>query len=279
MQPYVFAGGTAVLSGAASGIGRALAFDLAARGSHLALIDRDEGGLRTLVARLRPGHPELRISAHPFDLSRTDEIPALADAVLREHPRVTLLVNNAGVALGGAFTQISEGEFDWVLDINFRAVVALTRAFLPALRSGLDSHLVNVSSLFGLMGPAGQSAYSASKFAVRGFTEVLRHELPPLGVGVTAVHPGGVRTNIARNARVGGGVSAAEAQAGQREFERLLRLDPAKAATIILRGVEHRQTRVLIGNDARVLDLLARLLPGSYGRGLTVLTRLAGGSR
>ncbi|WP_019587857.1 SDR family NAD(P)-dependent oxidoreductase [Deinococcus apachensis] len=279
MQPYVFAGGTAVLTGAASGIGRALASRLAERGSHLALIDRDEEGLRTLVARLRPEYPELRISVHPFDLSRTAEIPDLADAVLREYPRVTLLVNNAGVALGGAFTQVSEEEFDWVMDVNFRAVVAMTRAFLPALRSELGSHLVNVSSLFGLIGPVGQSAYSSSKFAVRGFTEVLRHELPPLGVGVTAVHPGGVRTNIARNARVGNGVGASDAQAGQREFERLLRLDPAQAAGIILRGVERRQPRVLVGNDARMLDLLARLRPGSYGQVIEVLMRSTGGGR
>lgn len=279
MRPYTFAGGTAVLTGAASGIGRALASGLASRGSHLALIDRDEEGLRTLVARLRPEYRDRRITVHPFDLSRTAEIPGLADAVLREHPRVTLLINNAGVALGGAFTQVSAEEFDWVMDINFRAVVALTRAFLPALRSELDSHLVNVSSLFGLIGPAGQSAYSSSKFAVRGLTEVLRHELPPLGVGVTAVHPGGVRTNIARNARLGSGVSASEAQAGQREFERLLRLDPARAAEIILRGVERRQPRVLVGDDARALDLLARLLPDSYGPVMGALLRLTGGGR
>ena len=112
MRPYVFAGGTAVLTGAASGIGRALASSLAARGSHLALIDRDEEGLRTLVARLRPEYPDLRISAHPFDLTRTAEIPALADTVLREHRRITLLVNNAGVALGGTFEQVSAEEFD-----------------------------------------------------------------------------------------------------------------------------------------------------------------------
>ncbi|EYB69486.1 hypothetical protein DEIPH_ctg005orf0049 [Deinococcus phoenicis] len=266
MRPYVFAGGTAVLTGAASGIGRALATGLAARGSHLALIDRDEAGLDTVAAELRPLHPALRISVHPFDLGRTAEIPALADAVLRAHPRVTLLVNNAGVALGGTFEQLTLDEFEWVMAINFRAVVALTKAFLPALRSSLDSQLVNVSSLFGLIGPAGQSAYSSSKFAVRGFTEVLRHELTPQGIGVTTVFPGGVRTNIARNARVGAGVSTAQTQAGQREFERLLRLDPARAAAIILHGVERRRPHVLVGNDARLLDLLARLVPSSYGR-------------
>ncbi|GAA5512919.1 putative oxidoreductase SadH [Deinococcus carri] len=273
MRPYVFAGGVAVLTGAASGIGRALATGLAARGSHLALIDRDEAGLEAVTAGLRELHPSLRVTVHPFDLTRTAQIPALAGDVLRDHGRVTLLVNNAGVALGGTFEQLTLEEFDWVMDINFRAVVALTKAFLPALRSSLDAHLVNVSSLFGLIGPAGQSAYSSSKFAVRGFTEVLRQELTPRGIGVTAVFPGGVRTGIARNARVGAAVSAAETQAGQREFERLLRLDPAEAAAIILRGVERREARVLVGSDARLLDLLARLFPASYGRVLEPLQR------
>ncbi|GMA17077.1 SDR family NAD(P)-dependent oxidoreductase (plasmid) [Deinococcus metallilatus] len=271
MRPYVFQNGTAVLTGAASGIGRALARGLAVRGSHLALIDRDEVGLNAVAAELRERYPALKIGVHPFDLSRTAQIPALADAVLREHPRVTLLINNAGVALGGTFEQLTLDEFEWVMDINFRAVVALTKAFLPALRSTLDAQLVNVSSLFGLIGPAGQSAYSSSKFAVRGFSEVLRHELTPQGVGVTTVFPGGVRTNIARNARVGQGVSQVETQAGQREFERLLRLDPAQAAEIILHGTGRRQARVLVGNDARLLDWIARLLPGSYGRVLEVL--------
>ncbi|WP_216327599.1 SDR family NAD(P)-dependent oxidoreductase [Deinococcus aestuarii] len=278
MRPYDYAGGTAVLTGAASGIGRALAQDLAARGSHLALIDRDGEGLRTLVARLRTERPNLKITAHPFDLSHTGDIPALADDVLREHGGLTLLINNAGVALGGSFEQLTLDEFEWVMTINFRAVVATTKAFLPALIATPDSHVVNVSSLFGLIGPAGQSAYSSSKYAVRGFSEVLRHELRPRGVGVTTVHPGGIRTNIARNARVGAGVGAAETQAGQREFERLLRMDPARAARVILAGVEHREPRVLVGSDAAVLDLLARLFPGSYGRVLGLLQARAGRS-
>ncbi|BDP43421.1 acetoin dehydrogenase (plasmid) [Deinococcus aetherius] len=278
MRPYEYAGGTAVLTGAASGIGRALAVDLASRGSHLALIDRDEEGLRTLVARLRPQYPDLKITTHGFDLSRIDEIPALADDVLREHGGLTLLINNAGVALSGSFEQLTLDEFEWVMTINFRAVVAVTKAFLPALLATPDSHVVNVSSLFGLIGPAGQSAYSSSKFAVRGFSEVLRHELAGRGVGVTTVHPGGIRTNIARNARLGSGVGAAEAGAGQREFERLLRMDPARAARVILAGVAHREPRVLVGSDAAVLDLLARLLPGSYGRVLAALQGRVGRS-
>lgn len=260
LAPYVFGQGAAVVTGAAGGIGSALARQLAHRGSALALIDRDRAELEALAAELRGP----RVSVHPFDLTRTGAIPALAGDVLRAHPRVSLLVNNAGLALGGTFEQVSAAQFDEVMAVNFGAVVALTRALLPALRSEVGAHIVNVSSLYGLIGPAGQSAYAASKFAVRGFSEVLRHELAPQGVGVSVVHPGGVRTGIARNARIGQGVSPDEVAAAQRDFERLLRLDPAEAARLILRGVETRAARVIVGSDARVLDLLARLLPGTY---------------
>ncbi|MDB5045024.1 MAG: Acetoin dehydrogenase [Deinococcus sp.] len=266
MISYSFPGGTAVLTGAASGIGEALAAELAARGSHLALIDRDEPGLQRAGDTLRHRYPDLTITLHPFDLQQTAQIPALAQAVQHRHRRVTLLINNAGVALGGTFEEVSLEDFEWVQSINFRAVVAMTKAFLPALKTELNPHIVNVSSLYGLAAPVGQSAYSASKFAVRGFSEVLRHELAPQGIGVTVVHPGGVRTNIARSARIGSGVQAtpAELQAQQQAMNRVLRLDPAQAARIILSGVEKRAPRVLVGTDAQVIDLIVRALPGTY---------------
>lgn len=273
LPPYIFGPG-AVVSGAAGGIGSALARQLAAKGSALALIDRDAAGLEALAAELREHYPARRISVHPFDLARSGEIPALTGEVLRAHPRVSLLINNAGVALGGTFEQVGAQQFDEVMAVNFGATVALTRAFLPALRSELGAQIVNVSSLFGLIGPPGQSAYAASKFAVRGFSEVLRHELAPQGIGVTVVHPGGVRTGIARNARVGLGVLPDEVAAAQHEFERLLRLDPAEAARLILRSVEARAPRVIVGSDARVLDLLARLLPGRYWPVVQTLMRV-----
>ncbi|THF70156.1 SDR family NAD(P)-dependent oxidoreductase [Deinococcus sp. Arct2-2] len=264
LPPYTFRGGVAVLTGAASGIGRALALQLAGQGSHLALIDQDEAGLITLASDLEQVHPQLRVTAHPFDLSHTAEIPQLADDVLRAHRRVTLLINNAGVALGGTFEQITLEQFEWVQSINFRAPVALVKAFLPALSAELHPQIVNVSSLYGLLGPVGQSAYAASKFAIRGFSEVLRHELASRGIGVTVVHPGGVRTNIANNARTAPGTSEAEAEAGKRAMNRVLSLDPEVAAAIILRAAERRTPRVLVGTDAKVLDVLARLLPGTY---------------
>ncbi|UQN07330.1 SDR family oxidoreductase [Deinococcus sp. QL22] len=264
LPPYTFEGGVAVVTGAASGIGRALALQLAGQGSHLALIDRDEAGLTRLASDLGQAHPRLRVTAHTFDLSRTAEIPQLADDVLHVHRRVTLLINNAGVALGGTFEQITLEQFEWVQSVNFRAPVALVKAFLPALSAELFPQIVNVSSLYGLLGPVGQSAYAASKFAVRGFSEVLRHELAPRGIGVTVVHPGGVRTNIANNALTAPGTSAAEAEAGKEAMNRVLSLDPAVAATIILRAAERRTPRVLVGSDAKVLDVLTRLLPGTY---------------
>ncbi len=273
MIPYAFTTGVAVLTGAASGIGRALATRLARQGSHLALIDRDEDGLEQLANALRRTSPHLHITIHPFDLTHTDRIPDLADDVLREHRRVTLLVNNAGVALGGTFDEVTLDEFEWVQTINFRAAVTLCKAFLPALKAELHPHIVNVSSLYGIAAPVGQSAYSASKFALRGFTEALRHELAPHGIGVTVVHPGGVRTNIANNARVGSGVQAdaREVEAQRQAMNRVLRLDPAEAARIILNAVERRCPRVLVGTDAKILDLLVRTLPGTYW---TVLSRL-----
>ncbi|MHA6761214.1 SDR family NAD(P)-dependent oxidoreductase [Streptacidiphilus sp. PAMC 29251] len=276
MRDYVFAHGTAVVTGAASGIGAALAHGLAERGSHLALLDRDADGLDALVKDLGGQYPQLTVRSYTVDLGDAEATLRAAESVRADHERITLLINNAGVALAGRFDQLSVEEFEWVVDINFHAQVRLTHALLPMLYASPGAHLVNVSSLFGLIAPAGQSAYAASKFAVRGFTEALRHELPEKGVGVTGVHPGGIRTAIATNARVAAGVSAAEQSAGQRQFEKLLTIEPSAAAAQILEGVRRRRTRVLIGWSARIPDLLGRLLPGSYGRVLAVAMKNRG---
>lgn len=273
MRDLDFADGTAVVTGAAGGIGAALAHGLARRGSHLVLLDRDADRLAAVAAAVRAAHPSRRVDTHVVDLADADATARVAEAVRAAHPRLRLLVNNAGVALGGRFDQVTLAEFSWVIDINFRAVVQLTHALLPALKAEPGSHLVNVSSLFGLIAPAGQAAYSASKFAVRGFTEALRHELADDGVGVTCVHPGGIRTGIAASARVGSGVDPDEYEAGRRQFEKLLTIDPACAAEVIIEGARRRRGRVLIGWSATVPDLLARLLPASYGRLLALGAR------
>ena len=264
MGPYEFAGGTAVVTGAASGIGAALAVQLAARGSSLVLVDRDKDRLGDVADRLRGAHPGLTLATHVADLSDDEQTAELAATLAAEHPETTLLVNNAGVALGGRFDQVTLEEFDWVMAVNFRSVVRLTHALLPALKAHPGAHLVNVSSVFGIFAPAGQAAYSASKFAVRGFSEAVRHELAEDAVGVTVVHPGGIKTRIAESARTGSGVSVEEYEQGRKQFAKLLTMPPETAAALIMEAIEKRRPRLLIGWSAKVPDVLVRLLPGSY---------------
>jgi short-subunit dehydrogenase len=273
MGPYEFAGGTAVVTGAASGIGAALAAALAARGSNLVLLDRDADRLADVVEGVRRTHPAVRVETVVVDLSDDETTARVVGELAAAHPEVTLLVNNAGVALGGRFDQVTLEEFDWVMAINFRAVVRLTHAFLSTLKAHPGAHLVNVSSVFGIFAPAGQAAYSASKFAVRGFSEAVRHELAENGVGVTVVHPGGIRTRIAESARTGSGVSVEEYEQGRRQFAKLLTIPPEVAAARIVEAVERRRPRLLIGWSATVPDVLVRLLPGSYWK---LIARRAG---
>ncbi|MGY1828475.1 MULTISPECIES: SDR family NAD(P)-dependent oxidoreductase [unclassified Blastococcus] len=266
MRPYAFLGGTAVVTGAASGIGEALAGELAGRGSHLVLLDRDADRLAAVAARITADHPALRVVTYVVDLADDEATARVAATLVAEHPETTLLVNNAGVALGGRFDQVSLGDVEWLLSINLRAVVRLTHALLPVLKAHPGAHVVNLSSVFGIFAPAGQVAYATSKFAVRGFSEALRHELAEDGVGVTVVHPGGIRTRIAESARTGAGVSVEEYEEGRRQFSKLLRIPPEVAAAQIVAAVERRRPRLLIGWTAKVPDVLVRLLPGTYWR-------------
>ena len=273
MRPYHFSQGTAIVTGAASGIGAALSVQLADRGAPLVLVDRDEQRLVSVAESVRARHPGLPVTTVVVDLADERAVLELGKQLAAEHPDTTLLVNNAGVALGGRFDQVTAEEFDWLLAINFRAVVTLTRALYPVLVSHPGAHLVNVSSLFGLIAPAGQVAYATSKYAVRGFTEAMRAELAPLGVGVTVVHPGGIRTRIAESARAGSGVTEEEGEAGRAAFGKLLTFDPDQAAALIVRAVERREPRLLIGWSAKIPDVLARVAPGNYTRLLSVLQR------
>ncbi len=263
--PFTFAGGTAVVTGAAGGIGEQLVRQLAEHGSNLALVDQPGKRLAALVGELRHHYPSLRISSHTADLAQPEQVAQLAPKVLAEHPSITLLINNAGVALAGRLDQLSAQDVDWLLQINLHAPIALTRAFLPALVASPGSHVVNISSLFGLVGPAGQTAYATSKFGLRGFSESLRHELRDDGVGVTVVHPAGVATRIVKDSRTGADLDETEAQAGREAFAAVLSMDPAHAARIILRGTARRRRRVLVGRTAVALDLLERVSPGSGG--------------
>ncbi|HYP30237.1 MAG TPA: SDR family NAD(P)-dependent oxidoreductase [Burkholderiaceae bacterium] len=263
-NPWTLRGGVAVLTGAASGIGAALAANLARRGMHLALVDLNAAGLEATAAQARAA--DVTVSTHVLDVADHAAVAALPAAVLAAHGRVTALVNNAGVALGGLFQQVSAEDFDWLMAINFGATVRLTRAFLPALGRERAAQLVNVSSIFGIIAPPGQTAYAASKFAVRGFSESLRHELQMSGspIGVTLVHPGGVRTAISENARLAQGLDAAQVQSERANWRSLLVLDPATAAEVIATGIERRAPRVLVGSDAKGAAIVQRLFPVTY---------------
>lgn len=254
----------AVLTGAGSGIGRALAQALAEQGCHLALVDIDPARLQETAEQAR--HQGVVVSEHPLDVADRQAVAALPEQVLAQHGRVDLLINNAGVALGGTFEQVSVENFDWLMAINFDAVVCMTRAFLPLLRQRPVARIVNLSSLFGLVTPAGQTAYCASKFAVRGFSNALRLELHGGPVGVTVVHPGGIATAIATSARVPEGLCVAEREQRMRRTEKLLRMPSVKAAQIILGGIRRDRERVIVGKDALILSWLERLMPVNYWR-------------
>ena len=256
--------GVAVITGAGSGIGAALALQLAARGCHLALSDIQPAGLEATAAAAR-GHG-VTVSTLVLDVAQPDAGEQLLAAVQAAHGRATVLVNNAGVAVGGTFEQVSAADFDWLMGINFHAVVRLTRAFLPLLKAQPAAQIVNMSSLFGLIAPPGQTAYCAAKFAVRGFSESLRHELEMADspVRVTVVHPGGVRTNIGEASRKPEGTTAAQIAEQRQQWQRLLVLPPEVAAARMLQAIERREPRVLVGNDAKQGALMQRLFPVRY---------------
>lgn len=258
-------GTVAALTGAGSGIGRALALHLAARGCDLALADVNRDGLSETVDQIvAAGKARIRVTTHVVDVADWSAVQRFAGEVEERHGNAQLLINNAGVALGGSFEEVSLDDFAWVMGINLWGVIHGCKAFLPMLRRQPAAHIVNLSSVFGLVAPPGQAAYCSSKFAVRGFSQALAGELRDTPIRVSVVHPGGVRTNIARNARVGK-VDPELARAGAEYFERALRMPPEQAAAIIVRGVERDQPRILVGNDARMLDAMARLLPGRVG--------------
>ena len=259
-------GSAAAVTGAASGIGRALALELAARGCDVALADRDEAGLQTVAAEINRTHSQ-KVTLHRVDVSEPQQIADFAQAATSAHPGLNIVVNNAGVALLGQFNEIDQAQMDWLMNINFWGVVHATRAFLPHLARQREAHIVNLSSIFGIIAPPGQTAYAAAKFAVRGFSESLRHELQMAAspVRLSVVHPGGVSTNIVRNSRAGTGVTdnARRAQSIER-FDTIAKTTPAAAALRIIQGIENNQPRILIRNDARFMDLLQRLRPGTY---------------
>jgi NADP-dependent 3-hydroxy acid dehydrogenase YdfG len=252
-----------VITGAGSGIGRALSLNLARQGARLALSDVDETGLAETVRQVEAaGVREVR--ADRLDVADRSAFEAYAAAVADHFGRVNVVVNNAGVALAGDLEDLDWSDMDWIMGINFWGVVHGTKFFLPHLVASGDGHVVNLSSLFGLVSMPGQSMYNAAKYAVRGMSEALREEMLIAGhpVGVTVVHPGGIKTAIARNARVSG---REDKEATAKFFdEKLAKMTPERAAEIIVKGVQGDKARVLVGLDAHALHHLAKLTGSRY---------------
>ena len=273
-EAYPFTG-TALVTGAGSGIGRALAQGLAARGLDLALVDIHQDRLDAVAGELRTGQSSgpssgrTRVTTHRMDVADREAVAALPGAVADAHDGpVSMLFNNAGVAVGGRFEQVSEADFDWLLEINLHAPIRLTRAFLPQLREASAARIVNISSIFGIIAPAGQSAYCTAKFGLRGFSEALRHELEGSSVGVTVVHPGGVNTRIAMDARTDSarenGMTDEEIRAAKARSQTSLVMPPERAARLILDAAAARKGRLLVGSDARMAAAIQTLFPVRY---------------
>lgn len=259
-----------VITGAASGIGRALAVCLAKEGvAGLAISDVNEAGLNE-TASMIIGVP---VSTHVMDVSKLDEVRRFSDAVVAEHGRVTHLINNAGVGLMGTFEHLSIEDFEWLMGINFWGVIYGCKVFLPILKEQPQGHIVNISSVFGFIAPEEQTAYCSSKFAVRGFTESLRHELVDTTITVSCVHPGGIKTNIARNSRIGENTPEEWKQQGATFFDKVARTSPKTAAEVIVKGIKDRNPRILIGQDAYAISSFSRLFPARY---LRVIERISG---
>lgn len=252
----------AVVTGAASGIGRATSIALAKEGCRLAIADVDRDGLEQTKAMIAETDPV--VSTHVIDVSDKQRMLALPEEVTATHGEVHLLINNAGVAVND---QVSDGameDFEWIVGINFWGVVYGSKFFLPYLLKAEEAHIVNISSIFGLAGLPTQAPYCATKFAVRGFTESLRAELSTSNVTVSCVHPGGVRTNIEKSARftsVMDGSSHADMIAF---FEKTATMPPEKAARILIKNIKKGRERILLGGDAVFVDLITRFLPVRY---------------
>jgi NAD(P)-dependent dehydrogenase (short-subunit alcohol dehydrogenase family) len=276
-----FTGRVAVITGAGSGMGRALALRLAAEGCHLSLADLNVDGLAESARQAeaeaaRQGHA-IRCHQSRLDVADAAAFAAFAEATVALHGGVDLLFNNAGVALTGPFERLSPEDFRWLMDINFWGVVNGSRVFLPHLKRSSAAHLVNTSSVFGLISVPTQSAYHAAKFAVKGFTDALRLELADSKVKVSCVMPGGVKTGIVRSSRlVPGDNEGPTREEMATRFEQYAALTPLAAADEILRGVRRGAPRILVGRDARFLALLVRLFPVRY---FDVLGRFVRGSR
>lgn len=262
----------AAITGAGSGMGRTLALQLAAEGCHLSLSDVNTEGLAETASLLESSG--VNVFTDIVDVADKASVFAWADKVAADHGKVNLIFNNAGVAMGDTIEHGSLEDFEWVININFWGVIYGSKAFLPHLRAAGEGHIINTSSLFGIIGVPTQGAYNASKFAVRGYTECLRQELDLSGGGVsaTSVHPGGINTNIAKSARLADAELATPENVSfmQKSLETNT---PEHAAQVMLNAVRKNKRRVLIGWDAKAMDFITRWFPSLYQRLVSLMIK------
>lgn len=264
-------GKVAAITGAASGIGRMLALEFANEKCHLALSDIDQAGLeetKRLVGK------RVNVSTHLVDVARKDQVEAFAREAAEHHGGVDIIINNAGVSLGDFLETVPMEDFRWLMDINFWGVVYGTMAFLPYLRKRPEGHIVNISSINGIIPNPNNGPYCAAKFAVKGYTETLYQELQGSPIRVSCVHPGGIKTNIARNAKVNRTLSDISREKAVDIYDKELFITTAEdAARIIVNGIKRNERRIMVGNDAKIIDLLTRFFPKTLVYLSAVLSR------
>jgi NAD(P)-dependent dehydrogenase (short-subunit alcohol dehydrogenase family) len=254
------------ITGAASGIGRALALNLADEGCHLAISDINEAGLKETADMVRAKGKNVRVTTHKVDTAKREQIKQYADEAVKAHGAVHIIINNAGVAIVETLEDLSYEDFEWLMGINLWGVIYGSKEFLPYLKLQDSAHIVNISSVNGIFTNPNNGPYCTAKFAVRGFTETLAQELAGTNVKVSCVHPGGIKTNIASNAKF---YKASDPSLGKEEtvafFNRAMASTTAdKAAKIIIAGIKKDKHRIMVGPDAYVLDWLKRLFPVGF---------------
>lgn len=263
MKRLTLAGSTTVITGAASGMGAEIARLLAARGAHLALVDHNAEALADVAAEL-----PTTATLHVVDLRDDDAVFATVDRITDAHPRINALITCAGSSMLGTLDQLTMEEMRWLSDVNVWGTVSITKALLPALRAAPAAHITHLASVYALAAPAGRIPYALSKFAVRGFSEALRHELEGTTVTVGAVYPAGVRTGIILHGRYAAAIDPAVAARAASAQAAMYHTEPADAAALIVRATENRRARTMVGREARLIDVLTRLAPTSYWRAM-----------